>query len=102
MSKVPVIDFSKQDLLQPGSPEWNSVRVRVRRALEDYGSFKASMDRLLELRKALCVSESRFHGYMGTAPPSKLHEKKAMRQREMEWFPSVSNHIVELIPTWQA
>ncbi|KAK8993520.1 hypothetical protein V6N11_033615 [Hibiscus sabdariffa] len=24
MAKVPVIDFSKQDLLQPGSPEWNS------------------------------------------------------------------------------
>ncbi|KAK8993121.1 hypothetical protein V6N11_033225 [Hibiscus sabdariffa] len=29
------------------------------------------------------------------------HEKKAMWRREMEWFLSVSDHIVELIPTWQ-
>ncbi|KAE8692434.1 Rop guanine nucleotide exchange factor 7 [Hibiscus syriacus] len=28
------------------------------------------------------------------------HEKKAMWRREMEWFLSVSDHIVELIPTW--
>ncbi|KAK7256811.1 hypothetical protein RIF29_30318 [Crotalaria pallida] len=28
-------------------------------------------------------------------------EKKAMWRREMEWFLSVSEHIVELIPTWQ-
>ncbi|KAL4347458.1 hypothetical protein GQ457_17G003650 [Hibiscus cannabinus] len=82
MSKVRVIDFSKQDLLQPGSLEWNTVRVQVRRVLEDYGCFEASIDRLLELRRAvfgateelfnlplptkkLCVSESRFCGCMG-------------------------------------
>ncbi|XP_039064421.1 rop guanine nucleotide exchange factor 7-like isoform X1 [Hibiscus syriacus] len=29
------------------------------------------------------------------------HEKKSMWRREMEWFLSVSDHIVELIPTWQ-
>ncbi|XWS43783.1 hypothetical protein CRYUN_Cryun16bG0133700 [Craigia yunnanensis] len=29
------------------------------------------------------------------------HEKKAMWRREMEWFLSVSDHIVELIPSWQ-
>ncbi|KAJ7950235.1 putative Rop guanine nucleotide exchange factor [Quillaja saponaria] len=28
-------------------------------------------------------------------------EKKAMWRREMEWLLSVSDHIVELIPTWQ-
>ncbi|RDX89773.1 Rop guanine nucleotide exchange factor 5, partial [Mucuna pruriens] len=28
-------------------------------------------------------------------------EKKAMWQREMEWLLSVSDHIVELIPSWQ-
>ncbi|KAK8617610.1 hypothetical protein V6N13_080520 [Hibiscus sabdariffa] len=95
MSKVPVIDFLKQDLLQPGSPEWNSVRVCVRRAMEDYGSFEALIDRLLELRmavfgaaeelfdlplptKKLCVSESRFRGYMLMAPPSRLHESMSI------------------------
>ncbi|GMJ06814.1 hypothetical protein HRI_004350600 [Hibiscus trionum] len=53
MAKVSVIDFSKQNLLQPGSPEWNSVRVQVRKALEDYGCFEASFDRVLELRRAV-------------------------------------------------
>lgn len=28
-------------------------------------------------------------------------EKKEMWQREMEWLVSVSDHIVELIPSWQ-
>ncbi|GAA0155354.1 guanyl-nucleotide exchange factor [Lithospermum erythrorhizon] len=28
-------------------------------------------------------------------------EKKAMWRREMEWLVSVSDHIVELVPTWQ-
>lgn len=28
-------------------------------------------------------------------------EKKAMWRREMEWFLSVSDHIVELTPNWQ-
>ncbi|GMJ06809.1 hypothetical protein like AT1G52820 [Hibiscus trionum] len=77
MAKIPVIDFSKQDLLQPDSPEWTSVRVHVRKALEDYGCFEASFDRVLELRRAvfgameelldlplqtkkLCVSENLF------------------------------------------
>ncbi|KAK8617618.1 hypothetical protein V6N13_080528 [Hibiscus sabdariffa] len=86
MAKVPVIDFSKQDLLQPGSPEWNSVRVQVQKALEDYGCFEASIDRVLELTRAvfgaveelfdlplqtkkLCVSENRFRGY--NEPPLK-------------------------------
>ncbi|KAL4347595.1 hypothetical protein GQ457_17G003620 [Hibiscus cannabinus] len=90
MAKVPVIDFSKQDLLQPGSPEWNSVRVQVRKALEDYGCFEASIDRVLELRRAvfgaveelfdlplqtkkLCVSKNRFRGYK-EPPPKRLLE----------------------------
>ncbi|KAI9116172.1 hypothetical protein K1719_013102 [Acacia pycnantha] len=30
-----------------------------------------------------------------------LQKKKAMWRREMEWFLSVSDHIVELAPTWQ-
>lgn len=28
-------------------------------------------------------------------------EKKSMWKREMEWLVSVSDHIVELIPSWQ-
>lgn len=29
-------------------------------------------------------------------------EKKAMWRREMSWLLSVSDHIVELVPTWQS
>ncbi|KAL4347025.1 hypothetical protein GQ457_17G003670 [Hibiscus cannabinus] len=114
MSKVPVIDFSKQDLLQPGSSEWNSVRVRVRvrRALEDYGSFEASIDRLLELQKAvfgaaeelfdlplptkkLCVSESRFCGYMATAPPSRLHESMSIYDAHIAG--NIEQHLTNIL-----
>jgi hypothetical protein len=30
-----------------------------------------------------------------------LPEMKAMWRREMEWLLSVSDHIVEMVPTWQ-
>jgi hypothetical protein len=30
-----------------------------------------------------------------------LPEKKAMWRREMDWLLCVSDHIVELVPTWQ-
>ncbi|KAK8663673.1 hypothetical protein V6N13_083480 [Hibiscus sabdariffa] len=50
--RIPVIDFSKQEL-KPGSPQWDSVKHRVREALEEYGCFEASLDRVLEVRKAV-------------------------------------------------
>ncbi|CAN8259217.1 unnamed protein product [Cochlearia groenlandica] len=40
---LPVIDFSSRDLI-PGTPEWDSVRARVRKALVEYGSFEALFD----------------------------------------------------------
>ncbi|KAK8617613.1 hypothetical protein V6N13_080523 [Hibiscus sabdariffa] len=112
MSKVPVIDFSKQDLLQSGSPEWNSVRVQVLRALEDYGCFEASINQLLELRRAvfgaaeelfdlplptkkLCVSESRFRGYMGTAPPSRLHESMSIDDAHIAG--NIEQHLTNIL-----
>ncbi|KAL4387605.1 hypothetical protein GQ457_09G012690 [Hibiscus cannabinus] len=50
--RLPVIDFSKQEL-KPGSPDWDSVKHRVREALEEYGCFEASLDRVLELASRL-------------------------------------------------
>ncbi|KFK38898.1 hypothetical protein AALP_AA3G175300 [Arabis alpina] len=50
---LPVIHFSSRDL-KPKTPEWDSVRTRVRKALEDYGCFEAMFDGASkELRKAL-------------------------------------------------
>ncbi|XVF74659.1 hypothetical protein PTKIN_Ptkin13bG0129000 [Pterospermum kingtungense] len=51
--KLPVIDFSKQDLIRPGTPGWDLVKVQVRQELEENGCFEASFDKVLEVQKAL-------------------------------------------------
>ncbi|KAE8678147.1 gibberellin 3-beta-dioxygenase 1-like [Hibiscus syriacus] len=48
--RLPVIDFSKQEL-KPGSPEWGSVEVQVREALEEYGGFEVLFDKVAEIRE---------------------------------------------------
>ncbi|KAM1016838.1 hypothetical protein EV2_047486 [Malus domestica] len=40
---LPVIDFSKEDCLKPGTGSWLSVRREVCRALEELGGFMATM-----------------------------------------------------------
>ncbi|OMP00170.1 Oxoglutarate/iron-dependent dioxygenase [Corchorus olitorius] len=52
MVKIPVIDFSNQDL-KPGTPEWDLVKVQVQQAIHEYGCFEASFGRILEVRKPL-------------------------------------------------
>ncbi|KFK38900.1 hypothetical protein AALP_AA3G175500 [Arabis alpina] len=50
---LPVIDFSSLDLKRK-TPDWDSVRTRVRKALEEYGCFEALFDGAsTELRKAI-------------------------------------------------
>ncbi|CAH8337541.1 unnamed protein product [Eruca vesicaria subsp. sativa] len=50
---LPVIDFSVPNL-KPKTPEWDSVKSQVRKALEEYGCFEALFDGVsVELRKAL-------------------------------------------------
>ncbi|KAI5675606.1 hypothetical protein M9H77_06556 [Catharanthus roseus] len=51
--KLPIIDFSSQDL-KFGTPIWDSVKIEVRKALEEFGCFKALFDKIpLPLRKSL-------------------------------------------------
>ncbi|XP_059637302.1 2-oxoglutarate-dependent dioxygenase AOP2-like [Cornus florida] len=51
-SVIPVITFS--DELKPGTTEWDSVRARVRQALQEYGCFEALFDKIpSELRKSM-------------------------------------------------
>ncbi|KAE8669411.1 putative 2-oxoglutarate (2OG) and Fe(II)-dependent oxygenase superfamily protein [Hibiscus syriacus] len=90
MAKIPVIDFSKLDLIKPGSLEWDWVKSQVMGALEAYNCFEASVDRAVEHRepvframeeffhlpletKRLCESEKPLRGYFGP-PPLGLHE----------------------------
>ncbi|XP_019090170.1 PREDICTED: probable 2-oxoglutarate-dependent dioxygenase AOP1.2 [Camelina sativa] len=78
---LPVIDFSDKTL-KPGSSKWEEVKIDVRKALEDYGCFQASFDKVsAELKKSAFeaveelfklpiqtrqrnVSTKPFHGYL--------------------------------------
>ncbi|XP_038722105.1 probable 2-oxoglutarate-dependent dioxygenase AOP1 [Tripterygium wilfordii] len=52
--KVPVMDFTKPGALNPGSPEWDSLKVQVKEALKEYGCFQALYNKVPEeLHKAL-------------------------------------------------
>ncbi|XP_038999729.1 probable 2-oxoglutarate-dependent dioxygenase AOP1 [Hibiscus syriacus] len=87
-AKLPVIDFSNQNL-KPGSPEWDLVKFQVCEALEEYGCFEASFDQFFKLQNAvfgameeifdlpletkkLYVSDKLFRGYF--VSPSGLLE----------------------------
>ncbi|ESQ37986.1 hypothetical protein EUTSA_v10028799mg [Eutrema salsugineum] len=79
--QLPVIDFSDRTL-KPGTSKWVKVKDDVRKALEDYGCFEASFDRVsMELKKSVFeamedlfelpvetkkrnVSSKPFHGYL--------------------------------------
>lgn len=51
--QLPFIDFSDQTL-KPGSSNWDKVRGDVRKALEEYGCFEASYDKVsMELKKSV-------------------------------------------------
>ncbi|CAN7106887.1 unnamed protein product [Brassica rapa subsp. narinosa] len=62
---LPVIDFSVPNL-KPETPEWDSVRAQVRKALEDFGCFEA-------LFNGASV-ELPGPGYSGQAPGMPLYE----------------------------
>ncbi|CAL9220971.1 unnamed protein product [Arabidopsis halleri] len=88
---LPVIDFSSQDL-KPETLEWDSVRARVRKALEEYGCFEALFDGAsVELPKAVFAaseevfdlpletklttkSDKLYKGYAGQVPTIPLYE----------------------------
>jgi hypothetical protein len=88
---LPVIDFSNKNL-KPGEQEWDLSRAHVKKALQDYGCFEASFDKIpIELRKSIFqsleelfdlplqtklrnVSKKPFHGYVGQYPMVPLYE----------------------------
>lgn len=87
--KLPIINFSS---LKPETPEWESVRAQVRKALEEFGCFEAVFDTIpVDLRKAIFerlkelfdlpletkqryVSKNPFNSYIGKKPAVPLFE----------------------------
>ncbi|XVF26674.1 hypothetical protein REPUB_Repub14bG0038100 [Reevesia pubescens] len=79
--RLPLIDFSNVDL-KPGTAEWDFIKGQVRQALEEYGCFEMSFNKVpSELREAIVgvlkelfdlpletkklnVYEKPFHGYV--------------------------------------
>ncbi|CAL1377835.1 unnamed protein product [Linum trigynum] len=90
--KLPFLDFSKLELSSVGSSEWESLKSQVREALEEYGCFEASYDKIpsdlcnaffgsmeeiFELpleTKLRNVSDKPYHGYIGNHPSVRLYE----------------------------
>ncbi|CAI0457702.1 unnamed protein product [Linum tenue] len=92
--KLPFIDFSSEpgDLKQ-GTPNWDSLKSQVREALEDYGCFEASFDRVpsrlrtdvfdsledlfdlpLPTKQASFPPEAFPQGYLGRPPANPFFE----------------------------
>ncbi|CAF1934432.1 unnamed protein product [Brassica oleracea var. botrytis] len=65
---LPVIDFSVPNL-KPETPEWDSVRAQVRKALEDFGCFEALFD-----GASVELQINRNTGYSGQALGMPLYE----------------------------
>lgn len=108
--KLPCIDLSTAGL-NPGTPEWDSVRDQVLQALQKYGCFEALFDKVpSETRKAILgatkelydlppetkrrnVSTKPFPGYFGEHPLVPLYESmsvmKATEYHEVESFINV-------------
>lgn len=96
--KLPLIDFSNLEL---GSPKWEMAKALVKKALEEFGCFEASFEKvLLEARKGLFealeelfnlpletklrnVSQKPFHGYVGQYPMAPLFESMGVEDSTM-------------------
>ncbi|KAJ8756187.1 hypothetical protein K2173_024734 [Erythroxylum novogranatense] len=106
---LPAVDFSEPNL-KPGSQGWGSVKFQVRKALEDYGCFEATFNKIpIDLRKAIFkgleelfdlplptklrnISKKPFHGYVGQYPQVPLFESLGIDDANIpEKIDSVTN-----------
>lgn len=104
--KLPVIDLS--NLKNETEETWESVKIQVRQALEEYGCFEATFDHIplhlqtsvldglkqlfdLPLAIKLCnTAERPYHGYVGQVPSLPLYEslgiEDALSPRKIDTF----------------
>ncbi|KAH0752676.1 probable 2-oxoglutarate-dependent dioxygenase AOP1.2 [Solanum tuberosum] len=90
--KVPTIDFCKPEL-KPGTIQWDSTKSQVFQALQEYGCFEATYDKLrnetleamfgrskeifefpLETKMKNLSKKLPFNGYIGKLPTLPLYE----------------------------
>ncbi|KAH9672621.1 Rop guanine nucleotide exchange factor 7 [Citrus sinensis] len=98
------IEKSRLDLEKKGStlPDVEMMKERFAKLLlgEDMSGCGNGVSTALAISNAITNLCATLFGQLWRLEPLPL-EKKAMWRREMEWFLCVSDHIVELTPSWQ-
>ncbi|KAF6142480.1 hypothetical protein GIB67_039444 [Kingdonia uniflora] len=59
--RLPTIDFSSLDQLKPETPEWESTKMQVRRALEEYGCFEVVHDQVFNCKEIFSAMKDLFN-----------------------------------------
>ncbi|CAN1302874.1 Probable 2-oxoglutarate-dependent dioxygenase AOP1.2 [Linum perenne] len=109
--KIPFIDFRKAELKQ-GSSEWETLKQQVGKAVEEYGCFEASFDKItVDCRRAvfksveelfdlpletklLNTSKRPLHGYVGQFPSIPLYESMGIDHADiLENVESLTNTL---------
>ncbi|CAN1302875.1 Probable 2-oxoglutarate-dependent dioxygenase AOP1.2 [Linum perenne] len=91
--KIPFIDFRKAELKQ-GSSEWETLKQQVGKAVEEYGCFEASFDKItVDCRRAVFKSRP-LHGYVGQFPSIPLYESMGIDHADiLENVESLTNTL---------
>ncbi|KAI3455375.1 hypothetical protein Pfo_012038 [Paulownia fortunei] len=92
LPELVVVDFTKEEMMKPGSSSWSSACKDIRKALENHGCFVALYDKISpQLHKSIFqaaddlfdlptevkvqnINEKPYHGYVGQMPIVPLHE----------------------------
>ncbi|TMX01605.1 hypothetical protein EJD97_024154 [Solanum chilense] len=125
--KVPTIDFSNYQELKPNTPLWESIKIQVFEAFQEYGCFEAIYDKVpKEIReetfdmskeifefpletKVKNISEKPMHGYMGMIPQLPLYESlcipdllnpQSLQKFSNIFWPQGNQHFCNLIKSY--
>ncbi|KAL3344381.1 hypothetical protein AABB24_023692 [Solanum stoloniferum] len=126
LGKVPTIDFSNHQALKPNTPLWESTKIQVFEALQEYGCFEAIYkvpneikDGMFGISKEIFefpletklknFSEKPLHGYMGMIPQLPLYESLCipdlLNPQSLETFakifwPHGNHHFCDLVKSY--
>ncbi|KAE8696550.1 Rop guanine nucleotide exchange factor 5 [Hibiscus syriacus] len=107
MKALGVVKFTNDKSSSVGSPEAVGSKIELMKERfaklllgEDMSGSGNGVCNALAISNAITNLSATLFGQIWRLEPVP-HEKKSMWRRDMEWFLSVSYHIVQLIPTWR-
>ncbi|CAL0301478.1 unnamed protein product [Lupinus luteus] len=100
--KPHLVEDSKFSTIKPKISEIDMMKEKFAKLLlgEDMSGSGKGVCTALAISNAITNLCATVFGQLWRLEPLPC-EKKAMWQREVEWFVTVTDHIVELIPSWQ-